>query len=136
MSNYKTFDNVMLPEETIAGIDSIMKMDIIKKKDLKVLNMSELTPLAYEIGFQPSLNEPMWYHRNVSLFDREIQSYCDRISNQYYDLVLFEEIPNLNQFNPEEVRKCLLKNYIRVNTFQAPRDNPTNIIEVYIRPAN
>jgi len=134
MSNYKTFDNVMLPEETIAGIDSIMKMDIIKKKDLKVLNMSELTPLAYEIGFQPSLNEPMWYHRNVSLFDREIQSYCDRISNQYYDLILFEEIPNLNQFNPKEVRKCLLKNYIRVNTFQAPRDNPTNIIEVYIRP--
>ena len=136
MSAYKTFDNVMLPEETIVGIDSLMKLSIIQKKNIKVLNMSELTPLAYEIGYVPSINEPMWYHRNVSIFDKEINGYCTRISERYYDLVLFETIPNLNQFYPEEIRKCLQRNYVMVNSFQAPRDNPTNRIEVYIRPSN
>ena len=135
MSGYRSFDNVMLPEETISGIDSIMKLDIIRKKNLKVLNMSELTPLAYEIGYEPSRHEPMWYHKNVSIFDKQIGEYCQRISGQEYDLVLFEVIPNLNQFYPEEVRNCLKEKYTLVHSFQAPRDNPTNFIEVYVRPA-
>ncbi|PZR07134.1 MAG: hypothetical protein DI539_24015 [Flavobacterium psychrophilum] len=131
---YKTFDNVLLPEGTIAGIDSLMKLEIIHKPGVKVLNMSELTPLEHELGFAPAVNEPMWYHRNVSIFDKEIGEYCDKITRQEYDVVLFEYIPNLNQFYPDEVRACLQKNYIKVNTFQAPRDNPTNVVEVYLRP--
>ncbi|MEQ9412778.1 MAG: hypothetical protein RIF39_03050, partial [Cyclobacteriaceae bacterium] len=52
-SNLKSFKNIYLPEETIQGIHQILSLDIVKTKDrmeLKVLNMSELTPLAYEIG--------------------------------------------------------------------------------------
>jgi hypothetical protein len=134
ISKYKTFKNVMLPEETILGMDAIMAMDIVKAKNLNVLNMTELTPLAYEIGFEPLTNQPMWFHRNVSLFDKEIKEFCSKIEGKTYDLVLFEVIPNLNQFNPNEVRKSLQQHYVKVNSFQAPRDNASCIIEVYVRP--
>lgn len=132
-SNYKSFKNVLLPEETIKGIDAIMKLDIIQSKNLQVLNMSELTPLAYEIGFEPLTGQPMWYHKNVSMFQREVDMFCEKVNKHNYDLVLFEVIPNLNQFYPEEVRVCLQKNYKLVNSFQAPRDNVDNFIEVYVR---
>ena len=133
ISKYKSFNHVLLPEETIQGIDSIMSLKIIKSKDLKVLNMSELTPLAFEIGYEPLVNQPMWFHRNVSVFDKEIDEFCKKIIENQYDLVLFEVIPNLNQFYPENVRKTLQKHYVKVNSFQAPRDNTNCIIEVYIK---
>lgn len=135
LSKYKSFKNVLLPEETIQGIDSIMSLKIIKSKGLKVLNMSELTPLAYEIGYKPIVNQPMWFHRNVSIFDKEIEEFCKKIIEKQYDLVLFEVIPNLNQFYPEKVRKTLQENYIKINSFQAPRDNLNCIIEVYLKPS-
>ncbi|MFM9840181.1 MAG: hypothetical protein ACKVOQ_18085 [Cyclobacteriaceae bacterium] len=134
ISKYKSFKNVLLPEETIRGIDSIMSLKIIKTKNLKVLNMSELTPLAYEIGYEPLKNQPMWFHRNVSIFDKEIKEFSTKISNKEYDLVLFEVIPNLNQFYPDAVRKSLQENYVKVTSFQAPRDNTKCFIEVYIKP--
>ncbi len=132
ISKYKSFKHVLLPEETIEGIDHLMNLEIIKKKNLSVLNMSELTPLAYEIGYEPLVNQPMWFHRNVSIFDKEIKAFCTRISEKKYDLVLFEVIPNLNQFYPDEVRKCLQENYQKINSFQAPRDNASCFIEVYV----
>jgi hypothetical protein len=135
ISKYKSFKHVLLPEGTIVGIDSIMNLEIIRKKDLKVLNMSELTPLAYEIGYKPLVNQPMWFHKNVSIFDREIQTFCNNITEKKYDLVLFEVIPNLNQFYPDAVRKCLQVNYLKIDSFQAPRDNTNCIIEVYVIPS-
>lgn len=133
---YKAFKNILLPEGTIAGIDSIMKLPVVKTPGLKVLNMSELTPLAEEIGFVPLMHQPLWFHKNVSMFKREIDSLCLKISGNEYDLVLFEVIPNLNEFYPEEVRNCLQKHYRKVNTFQAPRDNATNVIEIYVKVDN
>jgi hypothetical protein len=133
ISKYKSFKNVLLPEGTIEGMDAIMGLEIVKSKNLKVLNMSELTPLAYEIGFEPLKNQPMWFHRNVSIFDKEIKDFCTQISAKEYDLVLFEVIPNLNQFYPNEVRKSLQENYVKVNSFQAPRDNANCFIEVYLK---
>ncbi len=134
ISKYKSFKHVLLPEGTIKGIEDIMNLGLIKKKDLKVLNMSELTPLAYEIGYTPLVNQPMWFHRNVSIFDKEIQTFCTNINEKKYDLVLFEVIPNLNQFYPDAVRKCLQTNYEKIYSFQAPRDNASCIIEVYVIP--
>lgn len=131
VSKYKTFKNVLLPEETIEGIDSLMEMDVLKKDNLKVLNMSELTPLAYEMKFEPLKNHPMWFHRNVSIFDKQIDEICQRIINNEYDLVLFEEIPYLNQFYPEKVRKTLQEHYLKVNSFIAPREKSGAFIEVY-----
>ena len=132
--DYKSFKNVLLPEETIRGIDAIMSLDIVKSKKLKVLNMSELTPLAYEIGYEPLKNQPMWYHRNVSIFDKEILKFCEEIRFHEYDLVLFEEIPYLNQFYPEEIRKSLQKEYKLVDSFIAPREKAGAYIEVYVKP--
>jgi hypothetical protein len=132
-SHYRTFEGVLLPEGTIQGIDALMKMDILNKKNIQVLNMSELTPLAYEMGFTPITPQPLWFHKNVSLFDREINDINNNIIRQKYDLVLFEVIPNLNQFYPNEVRETLKTNYIQVDSFQAPRDNSTCTIEVFIR---
>jgi hypothetical protein len=134
LSNYKSFKNVLLPEGTIDGIDMIMNLEIVRKKNIKVLNMSELTPLAYEIGYEPLKDQPMWFHRNVSIFDKEINQFCLNVSNKDYDLVLFEVIPNLNQFYPEEVRKCLHESYLKVGQFQAPRDNINCYIEIFVKP--
>jgi hypothetical protein len=134
ISKYKSFKHVLLPEGTIEGIDFIMNLELIKKKDLKVLNMSELTPLAYEMGYEPLTHQPMWFHRNVSIFDKEIKTFCSNISEKKYDLVLFEVIPNLNQFNPDEVRKSLQQNYEMIHSFQAPRDNTSCLVEVYVVP--
>ena len=96
--------------------------------------MSELTPLAYEIGYEPLKNQPMWYHRNVSIFDKEILKFCEEIRFHEYDLVLFEEIPYLNQFYPEEIRKSLQKEYKLVDSFIAPREKAGAYIEVYVKP--
>ena len=134
ISPYKSFKNVLLPVETIQGIGSIMRLDILKKKDLKVLNMSELTPLAYEIGFEPLPDHPLWFHRNVSIFDKQIDEICERVARKEYDLVLFEEIPYLNQFYPEKVRKALQLHYQKINSFIAPREKTGAFIEVYQRP--
>lgn len=135
-STYRSFQGVLLPEETIEGIERIMKLPEVQNKNIQVLNLSELTPLAYEIGYTPLTGHPLWFHKNVSLFDREIAQLNHNIRNRKYDLVLFEVIPNLNQFYPEEVRQALLKNYKKVDTFQAPRENPTNKVEVYVKPVN
>ncbi|MFT3700849.1 MAG: hypothetical protein QM802_00640 [Agriterribacter sp.] len=52
-SNLPTLKKLTLPEPTVKGIDRIMNMDVVKnKKDLKVLNMSELTFLAAEIPYK------------------------------------------------------------------------------------
>ena len=58
--------------------------------------------------------------------------FVDRINSNYYDLVLYEYIPYLNNFYPYQVREALIKNYNRVDTFVAPR-KPTNHawVEVY-----
>jgi hypothetical protein len=54
-----------------------------------------------------------------------------RVKEGYYDLVLFEVIPNLNNFYPNEVRIELKRSYELIDTFQAPRRKTTEIIEVY-----
>jgi hypothetical protein len=133
LSSYKSFKNVLLPEETIKGIDDLTKMDVLKNKNIKVLNMSELTPLAYELGFEPLKDQPLWFHKNVSIFDQEISQFCKKIEHQEYDLVLFEVIPYLNNFYPQEVRSCLKINYNLVNSFKAPREKSGAFIEVYIK---
>lgn len=133
-SSYPTFYHVLLPEETVAGIDSIMKLPVLRKKELQVLNMSELTPLAHEIGYEPLRQHPLWFHRNVAIFDPQIDQLCRNIASKDYDLVLFEEIPYLNQFYPEKVRSYLQTHYRKVLTFIAPREKEGAFIEVYVQP--
>jgi hypothetical protein len=94
--------------------------------------MSELTPLAHELGYELETKLPLWYHLNVGMFQRELDLFLNRIDNQYYDVVLFEIIPNLNNFYPEAVREALQDKYDRIDVFQAPRRNTSEVIEVYV----
>jgi hypothetical protein len=136
----KSFDKMLLPGPTVDGINRLMQMPLIKNnKHLKVLNMSELTPLAKELPFNLETGSyyPLWYHKGVGMFQKETDMFCDRIRNNYYDLVLFEYIPYLNNFYPFEVRDCLIDNYEKVDVFTAPRKPSLQAwVEVYIKRKN
>ena len=99
--------------------------------------MSELTPLAEEIPFKLEKNPrlPLWYHLGVGMFNRQADTFGVRIRDRTYDLVLFENIPTLNNFYPFRLRDSLQLHYKRVDAFMAPRRGleTRGDIEVYIR---
>jgi hypothetical protein len=133
-----SFKKVYMPRPTVDGIHRLLNMDLVKqRKDLRVLNMTELTPLAVEMPYQlergPEI--PLWYHLGVAMFNREAKMYEDRIAAGAYDLVLFEYIPTLNNFYPFRVRDSLQMHYRKVDSFFAPRRGETKgMIEVYVKP--
>lgn len=141
-----SFRKITMPEPTAAGIHRLMDMDLIRKNrlnsggagDLHVLNMSELTPLAADVPFKlerdPHL--PLWYHLGVGMFNRQADTFETRIREHYYDLVLFEYIPGLNNFYPFRVRDSLQVHYAQVDSFPAPRRGieTAGVIEVFVRP--
>lgn len=134
---YKSFEKIMVPGSTADGIDRLMNDTSIRNKPgLKVLNMSELTPLAAELPFklETGSSYPLWFHKGVATFDKETKMFVDRIHNNYYDLVLYEYIPYLNNFYPYEVREALMKDYKLVDRFVAPRKPTMHAwVEVYRR---
>jgi hypothetical protein len=132
------FHRITMPLSTAEGIQRLMKMDLVvrNKGGLKVLNMSELTPLAAEIPYVPERNGqlPLWYHLGVGMFNRQADSLETRIRDHYYDLVLFEYLPTLNNFYPFRVRDSLQLQYQLVDSFMAPRRGleTRGTIEVYV----
>lgn len=133
VSPFKGFEKVKMPPSTIEGIGRLVTSSVVRKEDLKVLNMSELTPLAHTIGYTPLTGHPLWYHMNIGIFRREVDSINQKIAVEYYDLVLFEDIPSLNNFYPYEVRDTLLKYYEIKDKFLAPRKLEDSYIEVFTR---
>ncbi|MFT3825251.1 MAG: hypothetical protein QM731_15115 [Chitinophagaceae bacterium] len=135
--NLKSFRKVLLPGPTVDGIERLMNMDLVKNnKNLKVLNMSELTPLAAEVPFQLEAGPyyPLWFHKGVGMFDKETNMFINRIQQKQYDLVLYEYIPYLNNFYPFSIREALQANYKRVDSFVAPRKPSTDAwVEVYVK---
>jgi hypothetical protein len=135
----KSFEKIYMPGSTVDGIHRLLNMDLVKhKKNLCVLNMSELTPLAVEMPYQlekgPDI--PLWYHLGVSMFNKETKTFEQKIAARQYDLVLFEYIPTLNNFYPFRVRDSLLLHYQKVDSFLAPRRGveTKGMIEVYVKP--
>jgi hypothetical protein len=132
------FRKITMPPSTAQGIQRLMKMDLVahNKGDLKVLNMSELTPLAVEIPYAPERNGrlPLWYHLGVGMFNRQADTLESRIRDHYYDLVLFEYLPTLNNFYPFRVRDSLLLHYQLVDSMMAPRRGleTRGTIEVFV----
>lgn len=133
-SDHPVFDRIYMPLSTVQGMERIQQLGVLKNNESsKVLNMTELTPLARVLNYQLETDVPLWHHLNVSMFTREKDAFCEKIENSYYDVILFEDIPNLNNFFPSEVRDCLEEYYQLQDTFVAPR-YPTNAtIEVYVR---
>ena len=144
-----SFRKISMPAPTVAGIHRLLDMDLIRNYragrkpgdgpgDLRVLNMSELTPLAAEVPFALEKNPrlPLWYHLGVGMFNRQADTFETRIRDHYYDLVLFEYIPTLNNFYPFRVRDSLRSQYSQVDSFPAPRRGveTQGVIEVFVRP--
>lgn len=138
-TNLKSFEKIYMPAPTVEGIERLMNMPLIKDKTkpLSVLNMTELTPLAVEIPYELESNQayPLWYHLGVSMFNKEAEMFEQRIAALQYDLILFEEIPNLNNFFPFRTLDYLNKYYRKVDSFMAPRRGDTKgTIYVFVRP--
>ncbi len=132
-SAVKGFDDVLMPKETVEGVEQLLAMDIAKKDSLKVLNMSELTPLALEMNYVPPVNQPLWYHLNIGIFQKEVEEFCAKVRSKEYDLVLFQDIPGLVHFFPYQVRDTLEKYYRFENKFLAPRKLENSFVEVYVK---
>lgn len=130
----KTFKRVTIPLSTEEGIQRIMALPIMKNKNLRVLNMSELTPLCYEAGFEPTTGTPLWFHMDVGMFQKQVDEINDKIESGYYDLVLFEHIESLPTFYPMAIHDHLASKYFRYDKFAAPRKLEDGTIEVFIRP--
>lgn len=135
-----SFKHIIMPKPTVDGIHRLMDMPLVKegKGALKVLNMSELTPLAEDMPYKLEANPelPLWYHLGVGMFNKQAAIFEDRIGHRYYDLILFEYIPTLNNFYPFRTRDSLQAHYRQVDSFMAPRrgDATRGMIEVYVRP--
>ena len=133
------FHKITMPVSTADGIRRLMESDLVKngKGQLRVLNMSELTPLAVEIPYTLEKNGrlPLWYHLGVGMFNRQADTFETRIGQRYYDLILFEYLPTLNNFYPFRVRDSLKLHYRQVDSFMAPRRGveTKGTIEVYMR---
>ena len=136
-SELKSFRKVLMPKKTVDGINCLLNMLTVRNnKDLHVLNMSELTPLAVEMPYRLETGSeiPLWYHLGVGMFNKQAQMYEKKILNNQYDLVLFEYIPSLNNFYPFRVRDTLLNRYNKIDSFPAPRRGPTQgIIEIFVK---
>jgi len=134
-SKLASFEKIYMPSGTVAGMERLMNLPgLAGRKDLKVLNMTELTPLAVELPFavETGSEVPLWHHLGVGMFNREAAMYEARIRKGHYDLVLFEYIPSLNNFFPFRTRDTLAKHYVLKDKFPAPRrGNTQGIIEVY-----
>ncbi len=136
--DYKSMERLFLAESTLGGIKKIKNLDIVRNHqgDLRVLNMSELTSLAWEIPFTPPVNQPLWYHQSVSLWQKEVDEFCEKIRRKEYDLVIFEVVSPAEVINffPMDVRDCLREHYTYEFTFLAPRHPENSFIEVFTLP--
>lgn len=136
-SDLYSLRKIKIPKPTLDGIKRLINSDIVKNgENLKVLNMSELTFLAQEMPYSLEENPvlPLWHHLGVGMFNKQLRMYEERIRNNYYDLVLFEYIPDLNNFFPFTIRDVLRSYYEQVDDFDAPRSGPRpGNIEVYIK---
>lgn len=135
-SKLPEFQKVYMPPGTVAGIDRFMAMPVLKEKgdSLRVLNMSELTPLAHAVPFKEETGPdiPLWYHLGVGMFNRQLEAYKQKVRTNYYDVVLYEYMPYNNNFNPFALRDELRKDYQLVDSFLAPRRPTREMIEVYV----
>lgn len=133
-SDLPTMNKILLPAKTNEGVTKLMSLPFLDKDELRVLNMSELTSLAYEMDYTPLTQQPLWYHLNIGMFQKQVDEFNLKVRDGYYDLVLFERVPSLNNFYPYEVLHELKKKYVLVDTFLAPRKLEDSHIDVFVHP--
>jgi hypothetical protein len=135
-SDLWAFEKIYMPPSTVHGMSRLRELPVVKEKKegLKMLNMTELTPLAHALPYklETGSDYPLWYHLGVGMFNRQLKAFSNKVRNHHYDVVLYEYAPGLNNFFPFALRYELQKHYRKVDEFLAPR-RPTNAtIEVYV----
>lgn len=103
------FKNVMGSIDSIVMIEKLQ--EIAKSNpsiNLKVLNISELTPIYAELGSSPPLHYPLWYHAKISLFPKEIRLINQDIDDSKFDVILLQDAHG--QANFDEFLTRLQKN--------------------------
>ncbi|MGX5819185.1 hypothetical protein ACWKWU_13360 [Chitinophaga lutea] len=136
-SSLPEFRRIYMPPSTVEGIARLMERPEVKQngRSLKVLNLTELTPLKHSIGYidEKGPGTPLWHHLGVGMFNRQLAYFQEKIAEKKYDIVLYEHAPTLNNFFPFALQKDLQTHYRMVDSFLAPR-RPTNaMIEVFVR---
>ncbi len=87
------FNGSYLPNETINALEKLATDVGVKdhsEKNLKMLNISELTPLYSALNIFPPKGMPLWYDSRVILFDRELNKIVDCIKNSEFDIILIQ----------------------------------------------
>jgi len=85
----------LAPHATIATV-SLLKQDIrtlsrsVNTEGIRVLNMTELTPIYAELHALPPRNIPLWFHSKITLFDDQIEQLNSLFKKDYYDLILIQ----------------------------------------------
>ena len=132
----KSTNNIKFPGESKNGILQLVELSKRFDKEIRVLNMSQLTFLAYEMDFKPeaSSRQPLWYHRGVNVFDREVEFLCDQIRNKEYDIIIFQDIPKLRDYFPHDVFNCAKLYYVKDFVFRSSWTHADSNIEVYVLP--
>lgn len=135
LSTMPSFAKVLMPPGTVKGMNDIAALKVLgQHKNVMVLNMTELTPLERDLNFklETGTDIPLWHHLGVGMFQKQTSMYASRVKHNFYPLVLFEFIPNLNNFYPFRLRDTLQKYYVKVLDFPAPRrPNMGSRVEVY-----
>lgn len=136
-SSIPAFKKIYMPPSTVQGMDRLLLLPEVKTKgkEVDLLNLTELTPLAAAIGYKEETgsNIPLWHHLGVGMFNKQLAEYTAKVRAKKYDVVLYEYAPTLNNFFPFALRDELKQHYRMVDSFLAPR-RPTNAtIEVYVR---
>jgi hypothetical protein len=103
------FKNVMGSPDSIVLIEKLQEIAKANPNtSLKVLNISELTPIYAELGSSPPLHYPLWYHTNISLFQNEIKVIDRDIDDNQFDVILLQDAHG--QANFDEFLTRLQKN--------------------------
>jgi len=103
------FKNVMGSNDSIVMIEKLQEIAKANPDvSLKVLNISELTPIYAELGSTPPLHYPLWYHTKISLFPKEIKLIDQDIDDNKFDVILLQDAHG--QANFDEFLTRLQKN--------------------------
>ena len=139
------FKNVMGSDDSVAMIKQLQEIAKANPdKALKVLNISELTPIYAELGSAPPLHYPLWYHTKISLFPKEIKMIDRDIDEDKFDVILLQDAHGQANFDEFLTRLQKNPNYqtLRERGFVSPTTSTgdtcdegycTNHIYVYVR---
>ena len=87
--------HTQVPQQTSDAILELKRIAAEKRAaapgtDLKVLNITELTPIYAELGAAPPKGLPLWFHTKVSLFPRQIEQLDGILADQGFDIILLQ----------------------------------------------